>query len=74
MKVNLYVSYDILFSAPLSFYDYLMNPSNEALVGTKLPYFPIGGPVPRQPKHEKKSEKALPSSRWYVSHPNPTLT
>ena len=71
MKVNLYVSYDILFSAPLPWYDYLMNPSNEALVGTRLAYFPIGGPVPRQPKNEK----ALSSSRWYMSLPsNSTLT
>ena len=70
MKVNMYVSYDILFSAPLSFYEYLINPANEALVGTRLAYFPIGGPVPRQPRHNK----ALSSTRWYLLSPAyPTL-
>jgi hypothetical protein len=29
----------------------LVNPANNRMVGTDLPYFPVGGPVPNLPKH-----------------------
>ena len=60
LHVRVYVCYDALYSAPLSKYDYLVNPANEALVGTRQPYFPVGGPVPPM----VKPDKALSSSRW----------
>ena len=60
MAVQIHISYDILFSAPLPRYDYLINPANEALIGTRQPYFPIGGPVPPM----IRPDKALSSSRW----------
>lgn len=44
-SVQIYQSYDILTS-PLRRYNFLLNPANEALVGTKFSYFPRGGPVP----------------------------
>lgn len=60
LDIQIYISYDILFSAPLARYDYLVNPANEALVGTRQPYFPIGGPVPPM----IRPDKALSSARW----------
>jgi O-acetyl-ADP-ribose deacetylase (regulator of RNase III) len=60
LDVQVYISYDILYSAPLKRYSYILNPANEALCGTVQPYFPIGGPVPAM----IKPDKALSSSRW----------
>ena len=56
--VRIYLAHDIFSLAP-NYYDYLINPSNEALVGTRLPYFPRGGPVPI-PQNSSTSN----SSRW----------
>ena len=30
----------------------LVNPTNNHLVGTELPYFPVGGPVPKKPPRD----------------------
>lgn len=46
VDVSVYISYDILSNAPIANYDFLLVPANEALVGTRFPYFPVGGPVP----------------------------
>jgi O-acetyl-ADP-ribose deacetylase (regulator of RNase III) len=35
-------------SPPGGFCEALINPANERLIGTKLPYFPKGGPVPEE--------------------------
>lgn len=59
LSVKVYLSYDILV-APLDYYDFLLNPANEALVGARFPYFPRGGPVPHLPK----DGYVLSSSRW----------
>ena len=58
--VALYLSYDITNSPTLKFYNFIINPANEALIGTKQPYFPVGGPVPPFPK----DGKVLSSSKW----------
>jgi len=34
---------------PMGWSDALIVPANEELIGPALPYFPIGGPVPRRP-------------------------
>jgi O-acetyl-ADP-ribose deacetylase (regulator of RNase III) len=60
LSIGVFLSYDILYSAPLSRYAFIINPANEALCGTLQPYFPVGGPVPPPVRHEK----ALSSSRW----------
>jgi O-acetyl-ADP-ribose deacetylase (regulator of RNase III) len=60
LLVKVYIAHDILDSPPLPHrYRFLINPANEALSGTRQPYFPIGGPVPTI-----KLESALSTSRW----------
>lgn len=59
-SVTLCLCSDILADSPLPFYDYIINPANESLVGTKQAYFPVGGPVPPLPK----DGKILSSSKW----------
>jgi hypothetical protein len=44
-NIQIYLSYDIINSPPLNFYNFIINPANEALVGTRQSYFPVGGPV-----------------------------
>jgi O-acetyl-ADP-ribose deacetylase (regulator of RNase III) len=61
---SVYLSYDVMINAPFrknSSYDFLWVPANEALVGTRLPYFPVGGPVP--PLYTGK-DASMASSRW----------
>jgi hypothetical protein len=58
-SVYIYLSYDLL-TAPLKYYDSLINPANESLVGTRFPYFPKGGPVPPLPSHGR----VLSSAKW----------
>ena len=53
--IQIYTSYDFL-TAPLRVYDFLLNPANEALVGTRLAYFPRGGPIPRVPRVPRHEE------------------
>jgi O-acetyl-ADP-ribose deacetylase (regulator of RNase III) len=60
LDIQIHISYDILFSAPLARYDFLVNPANQALCGVRQPYFPIGGPVPPM----IRPDKALSSSHW----------
>lgn len=57
--VKIYISHDIFTGH--RFYDFLLNPANEALVGAKLPYFPRGGPVPTSTNADKNAFK---SSKW----------
>ena len=65
LKVSVYLAYDILNSAPLQYYDYLINPANESLVGTRFAYFPVGGPVPPVPRDATQvSCSVLSSSHW----------
>ncbi|KAG8466606.1 hypothetical protein KFE25_007985 [Diacronema lutheri] len=46
--IRVVVSRCVVMAPPNGFCDVLINPANERLVGTKLPYFPRGGPVPEE--------------------------
>ena len=59
LQVKIYTAYDIINSAPLNTYDYLINPANEALVGTRFAYFPVGGPVPKLPSYLKQTTSSV---------------
>ena len=59
LQVKVYISYDIINSAPLDTYEYLINPANEALVGTRFAYFPVGGPVPKLPSNLKQTTSSV---------------
>jgi O-acetyl-ADP-ribose deacetylase (regulator of RNase III) len=45
-------------------YDYLVNPANVALIGTRFAYFPVGGPVPPVPEDTALESAVFASSRW----------
>ncbi|CAJ1346255.1 unnamed protein product [Effrenium voratum] len=53
-ELQLHVTNDIVASPPLGFCEVLINPANEALVGTQLPYFPMRVEPPPE----------LQNSRW----------
>ena len=64
-----YISYDILSNPPIAKYDFLLVSANEALVGTRFPYFPVGGPVPpllssAAVGRDNRSLSTMASSRW----------
>ena len=59
LQVKVYTAYDIINGAPLNTYDYIINPANEALVGTRFAYFPVGGPVPMLPSHLKQTTSSV---------------
>jgi O-acetyl-ADP-ribose deacetylase (regulator of RNase III) len=59
LTVEIFLCDDILSCAPIEHYDFLLNSANESLVGTRQPYFPVGGPVPPDPIGSTFS-----SSRW----------
>jgi len=46
---QVWLTKDVVTSPPGGFCNVLVNPGNEKLVGTRLPYFPRGGPVPEDP-------------------------
>lgn len=45
-EVRVHLSRCVVMSPPGGYCEALINPANERLVGTKLPYFPKGGPTP----------------------------
>lgn len=50
-EVRVHLSRCVVMAPPGGFCDALINPANEKLVGTRLPYFPKGGPVPEDKVH-----------------------
>ncbi|CAE7573525.1 unnamed protein product [Symbiodinium necroappetens] len=54
LQLQLHMTDDIVESPPRGFCDVLINPANEALVGTRLPYFPMQVEPPPE----------LQNSRW----------
>ena len=48
-RIEVFATPCIVMQPPADGCDVLVVPANEFLVGTALPYFPIGGPVPRPP-------------------------
>ena len=48
-RIELHSTPCVVLHPPGGFCDALIVPGNETLVGTALPYFPVGGPVPAPP-------------------------
>ncbi|KAK3239501.1 hypothetical protein CYMTET_50575 [Cymbomonas tetramitiformis] len=48
-RFELWITPDVVAHPPHGFCEVLINPANATLFGTRLPYFPRGGPVPKPP-------------------------
>ncbi|CAL1167539.1 unnamed protein product [Cladocopium goreaui] len=65
LELQLCLTDDIVEFPPFGFYNVLINPANEALVGTKLPYFPMQVEPPPELRNSRWCGMEAGSSMFY---------